>query len=55
MSPRTLIMAMLALVFGGSAAVGVNSLIKSPPKGEVVPVVVAAADIARGAYDYQPS
>jgi pilus assembly protein CpaB len=48
MSPRTLIVAMLALVFGGSAAVGVNSLIKSPPKGDVVPVVVAAADITRG-------
>jgi pilus assembly protein CpaB len=39
---------MLALFFGGSAAVGVNSLIKSPSKGDVVPVVVAAADIARG-------
>ena len=48
MSPRTLIVAMLALFFGGTAAVGVNSLIKSPPKGDMVPVVVAAADIARG-------
>jgi pilus assembly protein CpaB len=48
MSPRTVIVATLALVFGGSAAVGVNSLIKSPPKGDVVPVVMAAADITRG-------
>lgn len=48
MSPRTLIVTVLALIFGGSAAVGVNALIKSPPKGDVVPVVVAAADIARG-------
>jgi pilus assembly protein CpaB len=48
MSPRTVIVATLALVFGGSAAVGVNSLIKSPPKGDVVPVVVAATDITRG-------
>jgi pilus assembly protein CpaB len=39
---------LLALVFGGSAAVGVNSLIKNPQKGEVVPVVIAAADITRG-------
>jgi pilus assembly protein CpaB len=50
MSPRTLLVVLLALVFGGSAAVGVNSLVTNPPgaKGEVVPVVVAAVDIPRG-------
>jgi pilus assembly protein CpaB len=49
MTPRTLLVVALALVFGGSAAVGVNSFVNSPgPKGEVVSVVVAAVDIPRG-------
>lgn len=48
MSPRTVLVSLLAIVFGGSAAVGVNSLIKNPPKGEVVPVLVAATDVERG-------
>lgn len=41
---------LLALVFGGSAAVGVNSFIKNPPsiQSDVVPVVVAAVDIVPG-------
>jgi pilus assembly protein CpaB len=49
-SPRTVLITILALVFGGSAAVGVNSFIKNPPavKPDVVPVVVAAVDIPRG-------
>jgi pilus assembly protein CpaB len=40
----------LALVFGGSAAVGVNSLLQSQqvPKGETVSVIVAATDVPRG-------
>jgi pilus assembly protein CpaB len=40
----------LALVFGGSAAVGVNSLLQNQqvPKGETVSVVVAATDVPRG-------
>jgi pilus assembly protein CpaB len=50
MSPRSLLIGVLALVFGGSAAVGVNSLIRNAkaPSGEVVTVVVAAADVPRG-------
>jgi pilus assembly protein CpaB len=49
-SPRSLLITVLALVFGGSAAVGVSSFIKNPPiiKGDVVPVVVAAVEIPRG-------
>jgi pilus assembly protein CpaB len=43
---------MLALVFGGSAAVGVNSLVSKSqgarPNLETVPVVVAVTDIPRG-------
>jgi pilus assembly protein CpaB len=43
---------MLALVFGGSAAVGVNSLVSKSqgarPNVEMVPVVVAVMDIPRG-------
>jgi pilus assembly protein CpaB len=40
----------LALLIGGSAAVGVNQLMQAAPqaKGEVVPVVVAAVDLPRG-------
>jgi pilus assembly protein CpaB len=43
-------MVTLALVFGGSAAVGVNSFLQSPQsfKGETVPVVVALVDLPRG-------
>jgi pilus assembly protein CpaB len=44
-------MVVLALVFGASAAVGVNSFIRNPPpppQGEVVPVVVAMTDLPRG-------
>ena len=50
MSPRTLLIVVLALVFGGSAAIGVNGLVSNPPapKGDLVPVVVAAVDIPRG-------
>ncbi len=50
MSPRTIMITLLALVFGGSAAVGVSSFIKNPPsiQSDVVPVVVAAVDIVRG-------
>jgi pilus assembly protein CpaB len=43
-----MLISVLALVFGGSAAVGVNQFIKSPPRTEVVSVVVAAGDIPRG-------
>jgi pilus assembly protein CpaB len=40
----------VALVFGGSAAMGVNSFISNPPShaGDFVPVVVAAVEIVRG-------
>lgn len=50
MSPRSILVVVLALVFGGSAAVGVNSLLQNQqvPKGEVVSVVVAATDVPRG-------
>jgi pilus assembly protein CpaB len=49
-SIRSILIVALALVFGGSAAVGVNTLVKRPtaPKLDTVPVVVAAADIPRG-------
>lgn len=51
MSPRTLLIVLLALVFGGSAAVGVNMLNRGPaaPTVETVPVVVALMDVPRGA------
>jgi pilus assembly protein CpaB len=41
---------MLALVFGGSAAMGVNTFLsRAPgPTGNVLPVVVAAVDVPRG-------
>jgi pilus assembly protein CpaB len=48
---RTLLIVALALVFGGSVAVGINSIRSQEPpvpKTEIVPVVVAAADIPRG-------
>ena len=50
MSPRSLLVVVMALVFGGSAAVGVNSFVNNPasPKLDVVPVVVAALDVPRG-------
>jgi pilus assembly protein CpaB len=49
-SPRSIVITMLALVFGGSAAVGVNSFIKNPltVRSDVVPVVVAGVEIMRG-------
>jgi pilus assembly protein CpaB len=50
MSARSLIMITLALVFGGSAAVGVNQLVQKPPgpKLDTVDVLVAAMDLPRG-------
>ena len=50
MSVRSIVVVALALVFGGSAAVGVNSYMKGAPapRGDVVPVVVAAFDLPRG-------
>src|SRR5262249_39388302 len=45
MSTRTIIIGVLALVFGGSAAVGVNLLYKGQePPAETVSIVVAARD-----------
>jgi pilus assembly protein CpaB len=43
-------MVMMALVFGGSAAMGVNSFLRAPqgPKGDVVSVVIAGIDLPRG-------
>ena len=57
MSVRSLLMVALALILGGSAAVGVNSFMQrmSGPKSAVVPVpvvvpvVVAVVDLPRGA------
>ena len=50
MSGRTIMIAVLALTFGGSAAVGVNLLYNQAPATptETVAVVVAAHDIGRG-------
>jgi pilus assembly protein CpaB len=52
MSIRTLFVVAFALVFGGSAAMGVNSLVNTNRGAgstiETVPVVVAAVDIPRG-------
>src|SRR4051794_7154349 len=48
MTPRTILVVMLALVFGGSAAVGINSLrhpAPAPTKSDTVTVLVAAVDI----------
>jgi pilus assembly protein CpaB len=49
-SGRTILIAVLALTFGGSAAVGVNLLYNQAPAAptETVAVVVAANDIGRG-------
>jgi pilus assembly protein CpaB len=51
-SVRTVLVVAFALVFGGSAAVGVNSLVNGnrpdAKKMETIPVVVAAIDIPRG-------
>jgi pilus assembly protein CpaB len=43
-------MIMLALVFGGSAAMGVNTFLNgaSAPRSDLAPVVVAAVDLPRG-------
>jgi pilus assembly protein CpaB len=50
MSVRSLMIVVLTLAFGGSAAVGVNSFLKNPPnpKGDVVSVLIAAVDMPRG-------
>ena len=50
MSPRTILIGILALTFGGSAAVGVNLLYNQSSfyGGEAVPVVVATRDVHRG-------
>jgi len=50
MTPRSLLILVLALILGASAAVGVNSMRNqepppAPPKPETVPVLVAATDI----------
>ena len=48
MTPRTILVVFLALVFGGSAAVGINSLRNQAPpapKPETVPILVATVDI----------
>jgi pilus assembly protein CpaB len=47
--PQTILVGVLALVFGGSAAVGVNSMMKGRGAKAKVAVVVAALDLARGA------
>jgi len=51
MSFRSVLVVALALVFGGSAAVGVSALRQQAPAAappETVPVVVAAVDVPRG-------
>ncbi len=50
MSARSLLTVALALILGGSAAVGVNSIMQGAPgpKSAVVPVVVAVVDLPRG-------
>lgn len=51
MNYRTLLIVTMALVFGLSAAIGVNLLVKQRTGGEAmetVPVVVAATDVPRG-------
>ena len=49
MSARSLLMVVLALILGSSAAVGVSSIMRDPgPRGAVVPVVVAVVDLPRG-------
>ena len=50
MKPRTILLILLALVCGVSAAVGVNQLNRSaaPAEDDTVPVVLASQDIPRG-------
>ncbi|HEX8200738.1 MAG TPA: Flp pilus assembly protein CpaB, partial [Isosphaeraceae bacterium] len=52
MRPQTILIVAMALVFGGSAAVGVYTVVKrskgAAPAVERAPVVVAEVDIARG-------
>ena len=49
MSTRTILIIVLALVFGVSAAVGVNLFARQgPAPTDVVSIVVAAADVSRG-------
>lgn len=52
MKLQSILVVALALVFGGSAAVGVRSFVNSrgtaAPKADTVPVVVVIADISRG-------
>jgi pilus assembly protein CpaB len=51
MSLRTVLVIVLALICGGSAAIGINTLRNHAPESanpELVSVVVAATDIARG-------
>src|SRR4051812_4892792 len=50
MSVRSMMIVVLTLVFGGSAAMGVNAFLKTPPAGtgELVKVLVAAVDMPRG-------
>lgn len=49
MTVRSILLVLLALVFGGSVAFGINTLLKQrqAPAAEVVPVVIAAQDIGR--------
>ncbi len=48
MSLRSVLVVVLALFFGGSAAIGINALRAPPPAAvETVPVVVAAVDVPR--------
>ena len=49
--PQSLVVVVLALIFGGSAAVGISSFLNSRarrPQVDTVPVVVAAVDLPRG-------
>jgi pilus assembly protein CpaB len=47
-SLRSVLVVVLALFFGGSAAIGINALRAPPPAAiETVPVVVAAVDVPR--------
>ena len=53
MTLRTLIVLLMSLVCGTSAAVGVSQLLKSPAKETVAvkttPIIVAAVNLPRGA------
>src|SRR4051812_47497529 len=50
MSVRSIMIILLTVIFGGSAAVGVNTFLRNAPSpaGEVVKVLVAAVDMPRG-------